>query len=119
MTAKEIISILENSELSVSAFAYCAYSEGIPNDFKFSKEDLNWREEEKEWLDSLGIGEIEEVEQYGGEGQGDTWYSVKYFPKHDVYIRTDGFYSSYNGTDFYDGYGEEVKPVQKTIVVYE
>lgn len=119
MTATEIISVLEDSQLNVSSFAYCDYSEGIPNDFQFSKEGLSWQEKEKEWLDSLGIGEIEEVEQYGGEGQGDTWYSVKYFKDHDVYIRTDGYYSSYNGTDFDEGYGYEVKPTEKTITVYE
>lgn len=73
----------------------------------------------KEWLESLGIGEMQEVKQYGGEGQGDTWYSVKYFPDHDVHIRTDGFYSSYNGIDFYDGFGEEVKPVDKVVTFYE
>lgn len=75
--------------------------------------------EKKEWLASLGLGSIEEVEQVGGEGEGDTWYSVKYFKDHGVYIKTDGFYSSYNGTDFYEGYGREVKPEQKTITVFQ
>jgi hypothetical protein len=36
-----------------------------------------------------------------------------------VYIKTDGFYSSYNGTDFDYGFGSEVKPVQKTVTVFE
>jgi hypothetical protein len=75
-----------------------------------------WKMEK--WLESLGLGKIEEVDQYGGEGQGDTWYSVKHFIDHDVYIKTSGYYSSYNGTEFYDGYGEEVKPVEKTIIEY-
>lgn len=69
-------------------------------------------------LNKLGLGEVEEADSYGGEGKGETWYSVKYFKDHDVYIRIDGFYSSYNGTDFYDGYGREVKPKEKTITVY-
>lgn len=72
-----------------------------------------------EVLNSLGIGEWEEIEQYGGEDCGSTWYSIKYFKDHDVYIKTNGHYQSYNGTEFYDGYGEEVKPVQKTVTVYE
>jgi hypothetical protein len=38
---------------------------------------------------------------------------------HDVYIKTRGFYSSYNGVDFDYGIGEVVKPVQKTITVFE
>lgn len=73
----------------------------------------------KLWHNSLGLGEIIEVEQYGGEGEGSIWYSVKYFPVHDVYIRIDGSYTSYHGTDFYLGHGKEVFPVTKTIKVYE
>ena len=30
-------------------------------------------------LNQLGLGEVEEVIQVGGESQGTTWYSVKYF----------------------------------------
>ena len=70
-------------------------------------------------LDYLGLGEVEEVIQVGGESQGTTWYSVKYFKDHDVYIRIDGHYTSYNGTDFYDGYGREVAGKEKTIIVWE
>jgi hypothetical protein len=72
------------------------------------------------FLDSeLGLGEIKEVEQVGGEGEGDNWWVVKHFVEYDVYIKTNAFYSSYNGTDFYYGFGEEVKPKEKSIVVYE
>lgn len=69
--------------------------------------------------DALGLGEVKEVDQYGGEGEGERWWSTKHFVDHDVYIKTRGYYSSYNGTDFDYGYGEEVKPVQKTITVFE
>lgn len=83
----------------------------LPNEYEIIKElsrkkyGLNWTE----------------VEQYGGEDKGSTWYSVKYFPDHDVYLRVDGYYESYNGIEFYDGWNcvKEVKPQQKTIVVYE
>ena len=70
-------------------------------------------------LNQLGLGEVEEVIQVGGESQGTTWYSVKYFKDHDVYIRIDGHYTSYNGADFYEGYGREVVPTEKTVVVFE
>jgi len=73
----------------------------------------------KERSTFLGLGEIEEVEQHGGEGEGDSWYSVKYFKDHDVYIRISGYYQSYDGTTFDQGYGEEVFPKQKMITVYE
>lgn len=67
------------------------------------------------------LGVMKEVEQVGGEGEGDTWYSVKYFQDHDVYIKVSGWYQSYNGTDFGDWNEacKEVRPVEKTITVYE
>jgi len=69
--------------------------------------------------DELGLGTVLEVDQYGGEGEGERWWSTKHFVDHDVYIKIRGYYSSYNGTDFDYGYGEEVRPVQKTITVFE
>lgn len=85
-----------------------------------------WREKEnpiplmeQEFLTSVGLGKVNEVEQVGGEGEGNTWYTVKHFVDHDVYIRTDGWYSSYEGTEFEDGFGEVVSPKEKTITVYE
>jgi len=75
---------------------------------------------EKLWKEKIKL-DWKEVDQYGGEGKGDTWWSIKYFPDHDVYLRVYGYYQSYNGTEFYDGWGcvSEVKPQQKTITVYE
>lgn len=70
-------------------------------------------------LNTLGLGKVLEVDQYGGEEQGSTWYSVKHFVDHDVYIRTDGYYQSYDGTEFYNGHGKEVHPQQKTITVFK
>ena len=96
MTAKEIIEEVERQEISVDSFGYSDFESPLEN-----------------------VGEWEEIEQVGGEGEGETWYSVKFFKDHDVYIRTDGFYSSYNGTDFDEGYGDEVRPKLKTITVYE
>lgn len=74
----------------------------------------------KEWKKKNNLPDWEEVEQYGGEGQGDTWYSIKYFPEHNVYLRVNGWHQSYNGTDF-NGWEDcvEVKPQQKTITIYE
>ena len=71
-------------------------------------------------MQDLGL-QWEQVDQYGGEGKGDTWYSIKYFPEYDIYIRVDGWYQSYNGTEFHDGWDscKEVRPQQKTIIVYE
>lgn len=71
--------------------------------------------------EALGLGEIKEVAQHGGEDEGSDWYSVKHFVDHNVYIKVSGWYSSYNGTDF-DGDWEcceQVTPQEKTITVYQ
>lgn len=93
-TSKEILDIIR-ANMSVQEFAYEEYS---PED--------------------LGLGEVKVVDKYGGPDKGSTWYKVQYFVEHDVYIRTDGWYSSYDGTYFDEGYGSVVKPVEKTIIVY-
>ena len=117
--AKEILERLEEFfKGDVNHYAFGDYVEAKTFDYNLYK-DLPWQEKKAECLKQLGLGEIEEVEQYGGEGQGDSWYTIKHFKEHDVYIKTEGFYSSYNGTDFYYGFGEEVKPTQKTVTVYE
>ena len=68
-----------------------------------------------------GIGECDEVKHYGGEGKGEEWYSVKFFPDHDIYIKVEGYYSSYNGTEFDGGWRccTEVRPQEKTIIIYK
>ena len=98
LTYEQIIEVLKEKIDSVNEFAHEDYDN-----------------------EELGLGEIEEVDQYGGEDQGSNWYSVKHFKDHDVYIRVDGYYSSYDGTDFYEGWGScsNVRPQQKTITVYE
>ena len=83
----------------------------MPNKYKIAEE---------EYLEKHGIPTWKEIDQYGGEGNGKTWYSVKYFPSLDMYIRVDGYYQSYSGTSF-DGWEscKQVKPTEKTITVYE
>ena len=89
---------------------YTEYA-NMPNEYTIAHNEL---------IESLGLGKMIEVDSYGGEGQGDTWYSVKHFVDHDVYIRVDGYYTSYDGTSFDGGWAccSEVKPVEKTITVY-
>jgi len=74
-----------------------------------------------EYLDSIGLGELTVIDRHGGEGQGDNWWKVFYFNAHDVYIKIEGWYSSGHGTDFedWDEACKEVRPIEKTITVYE
>lgn len=110
LTAKEIVALLEESGISVSDWAYSG-SHALKNVRLPNHKRLAEIREQ--------LGQIDYVVQEGGEGQGDTWYAVNYFADHDVYLRTDGYYTSYNGTEFYDGFGSEVRPKEKTITVYE
>lgn len=54
------------------------------------------------------------VDSYGGEGQGDNYYSVYHFPEVDMYIKFYGYYQSYNGSEYQDCYLVEPKEVTKT-----
>lgn len=129
MTAQEILEVI-SKHYSEHSYAF-EYWEEADVDSLLTEEQKTHIQEvkssgtyhrplEKEYiLKQLGLGEVIEVDQYGGEGEGETWYTVKYFKDHDVYIRTDGYYQSYNGTEFENGYGYEVRPQQKTITVYE
>lgn len=96
LTAEQILKVLDDNGISEDEFAY---------------DDVDYKR--------LGLGEVEEVYQEGGEGQGDEWYSVKHFKDHNVYIKIEGYYQSHNGTEFENGMGEEVRPIEKTITVYE
>ena len=68
-----------------------------------------------------GLKDVFETEQYGGEGQGDTYYVVLGFEYEDgstVYLRTDGYYASYQGASDFDDFYIVTKK-SKTIEVYE
>lgn len=93
MTAQEILAAIEAADISVDEFAY--------GDFESPE----------------GVGEYDEVDEYGGEDCGSEWYSVKFFKDHNVYIRTDGYYQSYDGATF-DDYGQEVFPTEVTKIEY-
>lgn len=61
------------------------------------------------------------VDSYGGEGQGDQYWSVYKFTHKDtneeILIKFDGYYQSYNGAE-YMGWSE-VKPVEVTKTEYQ
>lgn len=97
MTYKEIVEKLIESDIIVKDFAY---------------DNVDYKE--------LGLGNVKEVYQYGGEGEGDTWESVKYFKDHDVYISVAGSYSSYDGLDFYNDWNSltHVAPKEVTVTQY-
>lgn len=76
-----------------------------------------YRKENQDFLDSIGY---EHLEQEGG-GEGGSEYCYGVFKLGDKVYRAEYSYFSYNGHE-YDDIAEtlrEVKPVEKTITVYE
>lgn len=60
------------------------------------------------------------VEDFGGEGQGDTRYCVFKFEDSTgvKYFRKDGYYASYDGSTW-DGDFKEVTPQERIVTFYE
>lgn len=56
---------------------------------------------------------FEHVDNYGGEEMGRDYWSVYRFSKGDesVLVRFDGWYQSYNGSEFEEWFFAEAKPV--------
>lgn len=75
-----------------------------------------WGDRENETLEVEGLGTIEFVESFGGEGQGDSLWVV--FKIGDRYFQKDGYYASYDGGTW-DGAVTEVKPVTVERIEYQ
>lgn len=74
-------------------------------------DDVNWPQ--------VGLGAVELADEHGGyEGQGEDCHKVYFFKDHEVYLRIDGYYASYSGSDW-DNDPYEVKPQEKLITVYQ
>lgn len=65
----------------------------------------------KEKLQKEGIV-ITHIERYGGEDQGREYWSVYSFSKGDdiVYVKFDGWYASYNGSEYEEWYFAKAVP---------
>ena len=72
---------------------------------------------EKFYRDNNNDNFLKLFEHYGGEGQGDIYYDVYHHIPSDTYIKLEGYYSSYNGVEYYDGWSK-VKPVEKVAYDY-
>ena len=105
MNFQEIKSKLDELEITPEQLAY--------QDFDDNEQDVD------DVVFKETFGEIEEVTQEGGEGEGEEWYTVILFKDHGVYIRINGYYSSSEGTNFDDSEFLEVTPKEKIITVYE
>ena len=62
---------------------------------------------------------LENVDQHGGEGEGDQYWSVYKFTKdgQDVFVKFNGWYQSFNGSEFTDWFF--VEPKSRMVTFYE
>jgi len=123
-TFQELLSMLIDVYVDVEQFAYeTSYGIRIPNDFQPELNDSNdWRKSDERSHNYIMymFGTVICVAEHGGEGKGEDWWKVFHFIDHDVYIKVQGFYQSYSGTEFYDGWDSctEVKPQEVVVTVY-
>lgn len=104
MTAQEIIDYLESFDLNTDGIAAAL------EDFGYSDLTLEQISEIE-----AKLGKWEQVED--GFEDRDTQIATYHFPEHDCYIKFSGYYSSYGDNDYTDW--SEVRPITKTVVVYE
>ena len=105
-TIKEFLDSKSNSDLESGFFHEeidCGYSDN---------DDLG------DELRNAGIG-FECVEQHGGEGEGEDFFTVYQFTKDKevVFVKFQGWYQSYNGSEFTDW--RFVAPVARMVTFYE
>jgi hypothetical protein len=62
---------------------------------------------------------MENVDQHGGEGEGEQYWSVYKFTKEgqNVFVKFNGWYQSYNGSEFTDWFF--VEPKDRVVTFYE
>lgn len=110
-TLKQQVNQLLNNELA----AFCADFFNSEFDFEISKYSTD------EELAAIALLEMQQikvvnVDSYGGEGEGEDYWSVYKFSRgtEDVYIKFDGSYQSYDGSTYDEWYFVTAKPVVVT-----
>jgi hypothetical protein len=108
-----------------SLFRDDAYADFMSSSMFYSEytaEPREWgSDEEKEFRAALTEAGVvcQHEDNYGGEGQGDDYWSVYSFTRGDekVYVKFNGWYASYNGAEFTEWFF--VEPKEKVITVFE
>ena len=102
LTGEELIALIKEN-MSATQFAY-----GEDGEYDFEDEGV------------AIFGKSEEVDNHGGyEGSGEERYVVRHFVDHDVYIRLDGYYASYDGSHFDEWGYKVVRPIDRVVRFYE
>lgn len=93
------------------------------NEYEFDEDDniaYNYYSECscKDFWEKAGVTE---VENWGGEGEGDSiGYTLKFTVDGEtVYLKLEGYYNSWDGTDWSEAEVKLVKPVERMVTFYE
>lgn len=78
--------------------------------------ELSWDADTNKGVTLSDGSKLEVAHRKGGEGQGEEYFIV--FKVGDQFFRIDGFYSSYEGVDWYDSELYEVAPQEVTVIEY-
>lgn len=91
-----------------------SFFESGPNDIAHDS-DREWYSDLVEYFNKNNI-QYQFVDNYGGEEQGRDYWSVYSFTDGDnvVYVKFEGWYASYNGSEYEDFYFVEPRQVQVT-----
>ncbi len=121
---KKLLDVIETHEIeSIRAeeFMREGHDHGDYNDLiafqesdEFAQLEDDVKEQVKEFTSLMEHAEC--VEDFGGEGQGEDYYSVWHFPKIDLYVKFEGWYASGTGSEYNRMY--EVKPKEVTVTKY-
>jgi hypothetical protein len=89
---------------------------------EFSPEHSTWDDDEQTIFKNALLKnkiEVNHVDNYGGEGEGEEFWSVYSFTKGEttIYVKFDGSYYSYDGSTYDEWSFVEAK--EKMITVYE
>ena len=88
---------------------------------EYNSEPSEWdSDDEKKFRAALADSGVvcQHEDNYGGEGQGEDYWSVYSFTRGDekIYVQFNGWYASYNGAEFTEWYF--VEPKEKVITVW-
>jgi hypothetical protein len=92
--------------------------EKLSNEDFYARDETGAYKDQKPKIEAV-LGPFRNIVEKGGEGQGEEYWTITYFEDHDVYIRVDAFYQSYDGTDFSDSKFKQVRPVRVEVTEYQ
>jgi hypothetical protein len=111
--------ILNDPDTFLRYRGYSWWSEETPE----PETEVDWDKMVPEFTDGEWNGyTLNTVEHFGGEGQGDHvhWVFTVTDPQGNLeYWKIDGYYSSYNGSDWSSGLLHKVTPKTKQVTYYE